>query len=109
MLRTAFAFLAAPVVGSVAGGLAMSAAVPGPAAMFSVMYVVFGGSIAFAATLFVGIPTVAVLRHKVRSFLPWLVAVALTTSICIAVALQCVLARCSFGPLHNVVFAAVSA
>ena len=110
MLRSAFAFIAAPFVGVLAGGVAMSVVVPGPAAMFSLMYVLFGGFIACIATLIVGLPLVVALRRTARPLLPWLLPASFITGLVSLVGFQCILSAggCSIGPVHNAIFGLVS-
>ena len=112
MLTRAVAYLASPVVGVIAGGIAMSFAVPGPAAMFSIAYAAFGASLAIVATLVVGLPAVALLRRIGKPLLPWLLLPAIAGALLFVLLLQCALATAGCGdtpPVHNLVFAVVSA
>lgn len=87
----------------------MSIAVPAPAAMFCVMFAMFGAIFALGTTLAVGLPAVHLLQRRKKPLMPWLLAIALLAAALLLLWLQCFHAGCGMPPMHSVIFAASTA
>ena len=89
----------------------MSWLIPGSAAMFSLMYALFGALVAYAATLVVGVPAYLVLRKMERPMLPRFIAISLVTALAAATVVQCLFTngKCEAPSIQNATFAVVSA
>jgi hypothetical protein len=108
LLQTTFAFLASPLVGAVAGGIAVALATPGPAAMLGVMFAVIGGAVAVASALLFGLPTVLLARRASARRLPWLLVVSVPAGVLMALLVQCAISACAVGPAQNHLFGVVT-
>lgn len=109
MLREMFSYIASPIVGSIAGGLVMSAAIPEPRAFFCLMFALFGAAIATPITLIVGIPSVYLLRRTTRTMLPWLLVIALVVACIVLLSIHCALGSCTAPPPHSFIFSVTTA
>jgi hypothetical protein len=87
----------------------MSISVPAPAAMFCVMFAMFGAIFALGVTLTVGLPAVHLLQRLKKPLMPWLLAIALIAATLLLLGLQCSLASCGLPPMHSVIFAGSTA
>jgi hypothetical protein len=108
LLQTIFAFVASPLVGAIAGGIAVALVTPGPTAMLGVMFTVIGGAVAVAAALIFGLPTVLLARHASAHRLPWLLAVSVPVGLLMALLVQCAISACAVGPAQNHLFGVIT-
>ncbi|WP_143029143.1 hypothetical protein [Rhodoferax sp. OV413] len=104
------AFIGAPVVGSIAGGVAVFLSAPGSAAMLGVYYFLFGSIFSCAAALLVGAPTLMLLRGRAKHVATYFVGISIVIALLIATAFQSALIGAPELPSVRVaMFAVVSA
>ena len=109
-LGTAAAFIGAPAVGAIAGGVAVALSAPGSAAMLGVLYSLYGLLFSYAAALLVGIPALVALRARTKHMATFFVGIAIVSALLIATAFQSILiGEPTLPSSRTAIFALVSA
>jgi hypothetical protein len=107
VLRSVFAFLAAPVVGVAAGALVVAFVAPGSSLLVGGIYAAAGVVVAVAASVLLGLPTVLLARSGRAARLPSLLMVAVFAAPAAAFVAHCSHWSCLAGPSVSFLFAIV--
>jgi hypothetical protein len=108
VLRWLFSFIAAPLVGLVAGALAVFLVEP-RAAVLAGTFVVVGAFLAVPAAVVIGLPIVLLARNGRALRLPSLLLVGVPAASGITLVANCLLLSCVAGPWFSYLFAVVCA
>jgi len=109
MIKTAFSYIAAPISGSIVGGVFMSVAVPAPAAFFCLMFTLFGAGIAIPATALLGPISLYTARRFNLSLKPFLLLISITASLLALALIQYATKANVIPPVHAAIFAITTA
>ena len=109
MIKTAFSFVAAPIAGSIVGGILMSVAVPAPAAFFCLMFTLFGAGVSIAITTVLGPLALYAINRLNLPPRPSLLLIALIASVLTLAVIQYATKSQIFPPVHTSIFAITTA
>ncbi len=109
MIKTAFSYIAAPIAGSVVGGILMSVAVPAPAAFFCTIFTLFGAGVSIAITATLGPLSLYAIQRFNLPPKPSLLLIALIASVFTLAGIQYATNSHILPPIHTSIFAITTA
>jgi hypothetical protein len=109
MIKTVFAYIAAPITGSIIGGFLMSLVVPTPSAFFCLMFTLIGAGVAIAATAVFGWMSLYVIKRFNLSLKPSFLLMAIIVSLIALALVQYATNSRGIPPIQTIIFAFTTA